>query len=167
MSALRPSLLGLTRLLGRIEAIAASILLVAMVAIVFLDVMLRYIWNAPIRGAGELATTLFVWVVMLGAASAARRRLHVGIDWFVEQLPSGAQAWVRVAATACVTVTLLVTAWFGVELMNGSRDRTLPLTGIPLRNLYAGLPLGCVLMAIAYLAPPVPRDDIVIEEPIG
>jgi C4-dicarboxylate transporter DctQ subunit len=162
-----PGLRAGIRLLGRIEVVTASVLLAVMVAIVFTDVLLRYVWDAPLRGAGEIATTLFVWVVMLGSASAARRRLHVGVGWFVEQLPSGAQRVAGWAATAAIVATLLATAWFGVELMNGSRDRALPLTDIPLRLVYAGLPLGCVLMALAYLMPPEPRDDAVIEEPIA
>ena len=91
----------------------------------------------------------------------------MGIGWFVEQVPPGPRRAIRVLVTGAVVATLLATAWFGVELMNGSRDRTLPLTDIPLRLVYAGLPLGCVLMAIAYLPPAEPTDDVVIEEPIG
>ena len=46
----------------------------------------------------------------------------------------------RLRRPLAIVVTLLVTAWFGVELMNGSRERTLPLTDIPLRLVYAGVP---------------------------
>lgn len=140
-------------LLGRIEVVVSSVLLAAMVVLVFADVLMRYVLDAPIRGAGELATSLFVWVVFLGSATAARRRLHVAITWFVEQLPPRPAVLVERSATVAIVVILLVTAWFGVELMNGSRERTLPLTDIPLRWIYAAVPVGCVLMAIGYLSP--------------
>jgi TRAP-type C4-dicarboxylate transport system permease small subunit len=140
-------------LLGRIEVIVASILLAAMVGLVFTDVLMRYVFAAPIKGAGELATSLFVWVVFLGSATAARRRLHVAIMWFVEQLPANLAVIASRGVTAATVAILLATAWFGVELMNGSRDRTLPLTDIPLRWIYAAVPVGCVLMAIGYLSP--------------
>jgi TRAP-type C4-dicarboxylate transport system permease small subunit len=142
-----------SRLLGRIEVVVASVLLAAMVVLVFSDVLMRYVFDAPIRGAGELATSLFVWVVFLGSATAARRRLHVAITWFVEQLPPTPAAIAARAATILIVAILLATAWFGIELMNGSRERTLPLTDIPLRWIYAAVPVGCVLMAIGYCSP--------------
>jgi TRAP-type C4-dicarboxylate transport system permease small subunit len=142
-----------SRLVGRIEVIVASILLAAMVVVVFTDVLMRYVFGAPVRGAGEVATSLFVWVVFLGSATAARRRLHVAITWFVERLPPRAAAVTDRVATAAIVAILLATAWFGIELMNGSRDRTLPLTDLPLRWIYAAVPVGCILMAIGYLSP--------------
>ena len=47
-----------SRLLGRIEVIVASILLAAMVVLVFTDVLMPYVFDAPLTGAGEVATTL-------------------------------------------------------------------------------------------------------------
>lgn len=142
-----------SRLLGRIEVAVASVLLAAMVVLVFTDVLLRYVFDAPIRGAGELATSMFVWVVFLGSATAARRRLHVAISWFMEQVPPKLATIANRGVTIAIVAILLATAWFGIELMNGSRDRTLPLTDIPLRWIYAAVPVGCVLMAIGYLSP--------------
>jgi TRAP-type transport system small permease protein len=140
------------RALSRIEVAAASVLLATMVVLVFVDVLLRYLIDAPITGSAELAGTLFVWLVFLGSAAAARQRLHVAVGWFVEKMPPRWAAVVDRFALLAVVITLLVTAWFGVELMNGSRERTLPLTDIPLRVVYAAVPVGCVLMAIGFVA---------------
>ena len=154
-------------LLSRIEVVTASVLLAVMVALVFADVLLRYLMDAPITGTGELAGALFVWMVLFGSAAAARRRLHVGVGWFVEQLPSRPAAIVRRLATLVVVVVLLAVAWFGVELMGSSGARTLPLTDIPLRLVYAAVPIGCVLTALGFLAPPEDAADASVAEPIG
>jgi TRAP-type C4-dicarboxylate transport system permease small subunit len=113
---------------------------------------LRYLADAPITGTAELAGTLFVWLVFLGSAAAARQRMHVAVGWFVDQMPGRWAAVVDRFALVAVVITLLLTAWFGVELMNGSRERTLPLTDIPLRLVYAAVPVGCVLMAVGFVA---------------
>jgi TRAP-type transport system small permease protein len=167
MSTVRSAAIVIGRLLSGIEVIVASVLLAVMVALVFLDVLLRYLLNAPITGTGELAGTLFVWVVLLGAAAAARRRMHVGVGWFVDQLPARAAGLMRHLATLVVLVILLTVAWFGIELMQSSGSRTLPLTDIPLRLVYAAVPIGCVLSAIGFVASPDRSDEPTVAEPIG
>jgi len=158
MSTTRTTAAVLGRLLGRIEVLVASVLLAFMVALVFVDVLLRYLLDSPITGTSELAGTMFVWVMFLGSAAAARRRLHVGVGWFVDQLPTRVAGLVRIGVTLAIVAILLTVALFGLELMNSSRDRTLPLTDIPLRLVYAAVPIGCVLMAIGFLSPAPPPD---------
>lgn len=138
----------------------ASVLLAFMVALVFADVLLRYLLDSPITGTSELAGTMFVWVMFLGSAAAARRRLHVGVGWFVDQLPPRMARFVRIGVTIAIVAILLTVALFGLELMNSSRDRTLPLTDIPLRLVYASVPIGCVLMAIGFLSPAPPPEPL-------
>lgn len=167
MSTVRPTATIISRVLSGIEVVVASILLAVMVAIVFADVLLRYLVSAPITGTSELAGTLFVWVVLLGAATAARRRMHVGVVWFVDQLPIRAAVLARRIATAITIIILLLVAWFGIELMNSSGSRTLPLTDIPLRLVYAAVPIGCVLSAIAFMTSPQGSDERTVAEPIG
>lgn len=166
MSTVRSAATIIGRVLSGIEVGVASILLAVMVAIVFADVLLRYLVSAPITGTSELAGTFFVWVVLLGAATAARRRMHVGVDWFVDQFPVRTAALARRLATVLIIIILLTVAWFGIELMNSSGNRTLPLTDIPLRLVYAAVPIGCVLTAIAFMTSPDRSDEPTVAEPI-
>ena len=61
------------RLFWRFIDALMALLLAAMIALVFTNVVLRYGFSSGIRQSVELARMWFVWVVMLGAAVALRR----------------------------------------------------------------------------------------------
>ena len=61
--------------------ILMAVILAAMIALVFANVVLRYGFSSGIRQSVELARLWFVWIVMLGAAVVLRRGEHGG-GWF-------------------------------------------------------------------------------------
>ena len=103
-------------ILGRLKIIyqkpvelACGALMVAITAVVFLQVVSRYVFNYPFDWPEEMARYLFVWVALLGAALALRRGAHFSIDALVKSLPA---AWRRVVPllihTSLGVFTLLV-----------------------------------------------------------
>ena len=50
------------------------------------QVITRFALNNPSNWTEELATYLMIWVGLLGAAVALRRRAHLGIDFFTLKL---------------------------------------------------------------------------------
>ncbi len=50
-----------------------------MAAVVFIQVIIRYLLDYSLAWTGELATFLFVWVTMLGAAIATHRISHISV----------------------------------------------------------------------------------------
>ena len=61
-----------------IEYIAA-LLVVAEIVVLFAGVVSRYVFHQPILLSDELASTLFLWLAMLGAVVALRRDEHMRI----------------------------------------------------------------------------------------
>ncbi|WP_254070713.1 TRAP transporter large permease subunit [Acidisphaera sp. L21] len=57
--------------------IPAAILMLAEIGILFTGVVYRYVLNDPLVWSDELAGTLFLWLVMLGAAVAVARGEHM------------------------------------------------------------------------------------------
>ncbi len=68
---------------GAVEAIAA-VLVAVEVVILFCGVVSRYVFDAPLIWSDELASTLFLWLGMLGAAAAFRRREHMAMTLLLE-----------------------------------------------------------------------------------
>ena len=66
--------------------ILMAVILAAMIALVFANVVLRYGFSSGIRQSVELARLWFVWVVMLGAAVVLRRGEHLAVAEFSESL---------------------------------------------------------------------------------
>ncbi len=62
-------------------------LMVSMTIIVFLQVVFRYLLDAPLGWSEELARFLFVWVSFLGAANLVRLGQHVSVKTFVQVFP--------------------------------------------------------------------------------
>ncbi len=64
-------------MLGTLVEIPAAILVVAEVVILFAGVIARYVLHQPLIWSDELASMLFLWLAMFGAAVAFRRvRAH-------------------------------------------------------------------------------------------
>jgi TRAP-type C4-dicarboxylate transport system permease small subunit len=64
-----------------------AILLAVMVALVFGNVVLRYVFNSGITISEELSRWLMVWLTFLGAIVALREHAHLGVDTLVRALP--------------------------------------------------------------------------------
>ena len=62
-----------------LEKVLASILLAAIVLLIFGNVFMRYIMNASLSWGEELTLWLFVWFVWLAVSYAFHSREHVRI----------------------------------------------------------------------------------------
>jgi len=70
----------------RVLKIAAVALLAVMVALVFGNVVLRYLFNSGITVSEELSRWLFVWLTFLGSIYALREHQHLGTDVLLSRL---------------------------------------------------------------------------------
>lgn len=65
------------------------ILMVAMVAMVFGNVFLRYAFNSGITISDEMSRYCFIWLTYIGAMIAMREGGHLGVDTLVKHLTRG------------------------------------------------------------------------------
>ncbi len=63
------------------------IALVAMVIMVFGNVVLRYAFNSGIMVSEEMSRYCFIWLTYIGAMIAMREGGHLGVDTLVKHLP--------------------------------------------------------------------------------
>lgn len=63
--------------------------LVAMVFMVFGNVVLRYAFNSGIQVSEEMSRYCFIWLTYIGAMIAMREKGHLGVDTLVKHLPVG------------------------------------------------------------------------------
>src|SRR6478752_1919254 len=96
----RPSLLASTeRTLGLLVEIPAAILVIAEIAILFAGVVARYGLHRPLIWSDELASILFLWLAMLGAAVAFRRSEHMRMTALVANAKPVMRAYLDLVAT--------------------------------------------------------------------
>ena len=67
--------------------IPTVLLLVAEVVILLAGVISRYVLRSPLIWSDELASILFLWLAMFGAAVALQRTSHMRLSYVVDRLP--------------------------------------------------------------------------------
>jgi TRAP-type transport system small permease protein len=61
--------------------------LLAMVVMVFGNVVMRYVFNSGIQASEEMSRYCFIWLTYIGAMVAMREGGHIGVDTLIKSLP--------------------------------------------------------------------------------
>jgi TRAP-type C4-dicarboxylate transport system permease small subunit len=121
---------------------------IATVLVVFFEVLMRYVFRAPIITSVELARLGFVWSCFLGAALGVKRGAHIRFVFLLDRCGPVTRAWLQVG------VSLLSTAFFalillkGVEMTQRVYDTFFPALGFSQFWLYFPLPLSATIMVV-------------------
>jgi tripartite ATP-independent transporter DctM subunit len=134
--------------LGTLVEIPAAFLVVAEIVILFAGVVARYGLHQPLIWSDELASILFLWLAMLGAAVAFRRTEHMRMTAIVASAKPAMQAYLDVVATCAALAFLLLIAWPAYEYAYEESFITTPALQIPNIWRAAALPVGVCLMAL-------------------
>jgi TRAP-type transport system small permease protein len=124
-----------------------AILLAAMIALVFVNVVMRYGFSSGIRQSVELARLWFVWIVMLGAAVVLRRGEHLAVAEFSEALFPRAVPTLR---RICWIIVIVAVGMLFVGALNQTManwKNISQLTGLPSGLFYLAGVVSAIMMA--------------------
>jgi tripartite ATP-independent transporter DctM subunit len=145
----RPSLAASIELfLGMLVEIPAAILVVAEIVILFAGVVARYGLRQPLIWSDELASILFLWLAMLGAAVAFRRSEHMRMTAVVASRSAPTRTYLDMVATSAALGFLLMIAWPAYQYAYEESFITTPALQISNSWRAAALPVGTCLMAL-------------------
>lgn len=122
-----------------------------LVAVVFVDVVMRYLFNTSFVFTQELEWHLFGFIFLIGAGYTLLHDGHVRVDIIYQRLSPKAQAWINLVGTVLFLFPgcylIIYTSLNFVEnsfaVLEGSPDPG----GIPLRFLLKGsIPVGFALL---------------------
>src|SRR6202165_283300 len=149
MSRRRRALAGsLEAWLGALVEIPAALLVATEIVILFAGVVSRYGLHWALIWSDELASSLFLWLAMLGAAVAFRRAEHMRMTAVVASARPAMRAYLDVVATCAALAFLLLIAWPSYEYAYEESFITTPALQIPNIWRAAALPSGICLMAL-------------------
>jgi tripartite ATP-independent transporter DctM subunit len=134
--------------LGTLVDIPAALLVVAEIVILFAGVVARYGLRSPLIWSDELASILFLWLAMLGAAVAFRRSEHMRMTAIVASAGPAMRAYLDTVATCAALAFLLLIAWPSYQYAYEESFITTP--ALQIANVWraAALPVGIGLMAL-------------------
>ena len=121
------------------------------IALVFYNVLSRYILHTDVAWSSELATLLLIWITFIGGAMAVRRNAHLGVTEFIMGLGPGARSRVDAVVLALTALSLGLLVYFGITLTLMSWDNIAIAIRISNGWWYLAMPVGCGLMLVFVL----------------
>jgi TRAP-type C4-dicarboxylate transport system permease small subunit len=136
------------RIFNIFEKLVATICVVSMVFVLFLQVFTRYVLKVPLYWSEELARIILIWSVFLGANLAFRAGTHMRIDILSRKLPKSFRMVSNMIAKTTVTAFSVVLVVHGWDLSRKMMRIIAPATGIPVGLIDLILPIFALLTII-------------------
>src|SRR5215211_3676539 len=137
--------------LKRVNGAVLVAMMAVMVALVFGNVVGRYVFNVSFIWAEELSQYLMVWVTFLGAGLALTQGRHVAVELVQDALPGRAARALRAAVALLVAAFLVALTVLGFEFVGFAWGQETPAMNIPFGIPYLAVPIGALLF-LAHLA---------------
>jgi tripartite ATP-independent transporter DctM subunit len=132
---------------GIVEAGAAGLVAVEIV-ILFAGVFARYVLKSPIGWVDELASILFLWLAMLGAAIALRRGEHMRMTAALNRFGEKSRVVMEALAVAAPFVVLALILPGAVGYALEEHVIRTPALGLPNSWRVVAMPAGIALMLV-------------------
>src|SRR5260221_261622 len=100
----------------------AVVLFTLMFGVIVTQIVLRYVFNAPLVWTDELAAYLFVWVSFMGWTMATRKRIHIGIGVVADRLPAPMRRALHALWCALQVAFALILLVVGVAITRAQVD---------------------------------------------
>ena len=134
------------RLTRVLEAALAGGML-CMFGIIVVLVLMRYLFQAGLVGANELATVLFVHLSAVGAAVAIGREEHIRLELLQRRLGVRGKRLAEIASLMAVGGLNLVLAERSLAWISVTGHTVMPATQAPRAIAQVAVPVGCALAA--------------------
>ncbi len=135
-------------ILNRIEDIALIAMFVAMVMVIFVQVIMRYVFNNSLSWSEEFGKFMFVWLSWFGISIGARRNEHIRITMLLDRLPFKASKALLIVAELIVIGICGITAYYGATLVVGQAMVRYAGIKISMSWGYLAVVVGCVMMML-------------------
>lgn len=134
-----------------LEEVVMAVLLVLIVAVMGIQVIMRYVLRSSLVWAEELSRYLFIWFVFMGLSYGIRQDIHIKVD-IIETVFPKTKRILSVLQDAVFLLFCVYMLWPGYKVIAMLVDsgQKSPAMGLPMYLVYISL-LGGVLLAIARL----------------
>ena len=122
-----------------------------MTGVIFVQVVLRYVFQAPFSWAEELARYLLIWITCLGSACAIRGGMHISISYLQSKLKGSAQTVVRMVIYVVTLGFFIYCIKEGLLFSFAQWTQRSTAMQIPMTVPYIAIPLGFAIMFLVTL----------------
>jgi len=137
----------LSEFVERITILPCIILGGAMVTVVAIGVIARYVMQNPISCSEEVARFFMNWMALLGVSIALRRHSHLSLLYFVSKTPIIVQRIAKLLSDCLILVFLFFLSFSGIKMVIAAKIQIEPTTGIPMNYPLLCVPI-CGILAV-------------------
>jgi C4-dicarboxylate transporter DctQ subunit len=141
--------------ISKMEKLEGVLMVAGMVSatlIIFLQIILRFVFNTALPWAEELARYLFIYFTWIGVSAAILTSQHIRVEMTQEKLPHLKKYLEAFSTLVCFGVAVfLLTNGCSLLLKLSQFKAVSPTLKIPMWIFYMAVPLAGLLMSIKYL----------------
>ncbi len=132
------------------EFLLGGVFTVVMVAVLFLQVITRYVFHYSLAFAEELGVIMFIMTVYFGAIGATRRNQHLRIELLTNKLKPKAKLFVGIIANIVFIVAnaFIIYSIITVTTNLFNYGMTTAILGIPKWICYTALPFSFLMITL-------------------
>jgi len=115
---------------------------------VLIQIFFRYVLQSPLTWTEEASRYSFIWIVLLGAAFAVRRKEHVVMEVLVKRFPPSLQRYISLILNTIILISLIYLLPVSWRFFWFVKDVSAPTLKISWGFLFFSAPLSMALMTI-------------------
>lgn len=132
--------------IDKIEELSLIIMYSLMVIVIFIQVIMRYVFNNSLSWSEELGKFLFVWLSWVGVSIGAKRGEHIKITMLIDKLSPKAAHVANILSDLIVVGICAVTAYYSFSLVMSQGAVHYAGIKISMAWGYLAVAIGCSLM---------------------
>ena len=140
-----------------LEIILAELILVSFVVLASMQVIARYVFNAPFIWIEELSAALLIWMTFLGAAGVVKSEGHIKVEFFEELLGAKITSALELVWNLLIIAFLVLLVIGGIQAFKELSFERTPALRLPISWVITIVPITAGLMALYYTASVVRR----------
>ncbi|WP_158211701.1 TRAP transporter small permease [Alkalihalobacterium alkalinitrilicum] len=134
--------------LNRLTESITMVFVIAMVCLIFLQIMTRLLFNTSFVWTDELARYLMIAIIFLGASLAFQYGSHISIDLLSNRLSNPSKKIFQTVVAMLCIIFLIVIIIKGFELVSLTLGQRSPNLRIPMGYIYSVIPLAGILQIL-------------------
>ncbi|MDY9921072.1 MAG: TRAP transporter small permease [Synergistota bacterium] len=136
--------------IDKIEDILLTYLMIIMTSVIFLQVIMRYIFNNSFTWCEEFSVICFMWITWIGASNGVKKGTHIRILILIDLLNEKTKKiFMLIIDIIWFLFTLLLVKYgWQMVLMAYEFNRRTPALDVPMAFNYLSVILGGTCMAI-------------------
>ena len=118
--------------------------------LIFVQVIMRYVFNNSLSWSEELARYIFIWQIWWGTSISMKHKEHISMDMLRNALHGKAKVCLQIFANLILLafcVWLVINGWALVSSMMSRNTRSVALR-IPMWIIYSSLPFSQLMVAL-------------------